>query len=114
MKKYAVDTYACPFSGEPLSLVSIEENKVDLSNEQTACIQRRGVDPRAATIAVKEGFLYSKKGGYWFPIINFIPIFLDFPVDLHAEFRQRHGGSHDLLNRLAIPDGTPRQGELLV
>jgi SAM-dependent methyltransferase/uncharacterized protein YbaR (Trm112 family) len=114
MKKYAVQTYVCPFSGEPLSLVSIQEQALDLSREQIATLERRGIDPGDASVAVKEGFLYSEKGGYWFPIINFIPIFLDFPVDLHSDFKHRHAGSHDLLNRLSIPDGTPRQGELLV
>src|SRR5262249_20646017 len=114
MKKYAVDTYVCPFSGEPLSLVAIDQRKLALTDEQTARLQRRGVDPRKAALAVKEGFLYSKKGGYWFPIINYIPIFLDFPTDLHHEFKARHAGSQDLLNGLSVPDGTPRQGELLV
>jgi SAM-dependent methyltransferase/uncharacterized protein YbaR (Trm112 family) len=114
MKRYALSTYVCPFSGEPLSLVSIEERQIELDGEQIALLKRRGVNELDARTAVKEGILYSEKGGYWFPIVNFIPIFLDFPVDLHVDFKQRHSAAHDLLNRLKTPDGSPRNGELFV
>ena len=49
--------------------------------------------------AVEEGILYSEQGGYWYPIINFIPVLLDFPVDLHADFRERHASDYPVLTR---------------
>lgn len=114
MKPYALSTYRCPFSGEALTLVTIEEKQLDLSPEQLSLIAAHGIPRAEASVAVKEGFLYSERGGYWFPIVNFVPIFLDFPVDLHAAFKEKHGSRHPIITRLKSPDGSPREGETFV
>jgi ubiquinone/menaquinone biosynthesis C-methylase UbiE/uncharacterized protein YbaR (Trm112 family) len=114
MKPYALSTYRCPFSGEPLSLVVIEQKQLDLSPKQLKLLAAHGIPREQASVAVKEGFLYSERGGYWFPIVNFVPIFLDFFVDLHAKFWEKHGPRHAIITRLKSPDGTPREGETFV
>jgi SAM-dependent methyltransferase/uncharacterized protein YbaR (Trm112 family) len=114
VKRSAVARYVCPFSTESLKLVSIAEKNIQLSDEQIALLRKRGINPAEASVAVKEGFLYSETGGYWFPIVNFVPIFLDFAVDIHHDFKARHAAKYDLLTRLKMPDGSPREGELFV
>jgi SAM-dependent methyltransferase/uncharacterized protein YbaR (Trm112 family) len=114
MKPYARATYRCPISGEALSLVSIEEKKLELSPEQLRLVAAHGIRPEEASVAIKEGILYSEAGGYWYPILNFIPIFLDFPVEIHTVFREKHAAKHQVLQRLKIPDSPPREGELFV
>lgn len=112
MKKYALSSYICPFSGKPLCLICIEERRLDLGSSEAALLERRGVNVAEASVAVKEGILYSEIGGYWFPIINFTPIFLDFPLPLHEDFRNRYAAQYDVLRRLRAPDGVPRPGEV--
>jgi SAM-dependent methyltransferase/uncharacterized protein YbaR (Trm112 family) len=114
MKPYALQHYVCPFSGQPLELIAIKSRTISLDAEQRALARRLGIDPEQASTAIEEGILFSDKGGYWFPIINFVPVLLDFPVPLHADFAQRHGAAYDVLKRLSMPSGVPRPGEYYV
>lgn len=114
MKRYCLSELVCPFSGEPLQLITIKQKRLDLSNFDKALLAQHGIAEQDATSAIEEGILYSERGGYWYPIINFIPVLLDFPVDLHADFRQRHASHYPLLTSLKSPDGAPREGELFV
>jgi SAM-dependent methyltransferase/uncharacterized protein YbaR (Trm112 family) len=114
MKRYALEHYVCPISGEPLDLLVIKSRRINLDAEQIALANRLGIDAEAASTAIEEGILYSDKGGYWFPIINFVPILLDFPVDLHKDFAERYAATYDVLRRLSMPKGGPRQGETYV
>ena len=63
-------------------------------------LAQHGIAEQDAMSAVEEGILYSEQGRYWFPIVNFIPVLLDFPVDLHADFRQRHASNYPVLTSL--------------
>lgn len=114
MKLYARSMYHCPISGEPLDLLVIEDKKLELSPEQRDLATAHGIPLDLASTAVKEGALYSEKGGYWYPILNFVPIFLDFKVDIHDAFRDKHAARHDVIARLKAPDGVAREGELFV
>jgi len=114
MKRYALETIVCPFSQSALSLVPFEETPVELSEADIERCHRIGIDPAGARSAVKEGVLYSEESGRWFPIVNYTPILLDFPTDLHREFRERHAAKSDILDKYRMADGTPREGELFV
>jgi uncharacterized protein YbaR (Trm112 family)/SAM-dependent methyltransferase len=114
MKRYALRTIVCPFTESQLSLVSFEETAVELSPEQRERLRELEIDPKEATSAVKEGVLYSKESGKWFPITNYTPIMLDFPTDLHREFKERHQGKTDIFEKYGMADGKPREGELFV
>jgi uncharacterized protein YbaR (Trm112 family)/SAM-dependent methyltransferase len=114
MKRYALHTLVCPFTGSDLSPVSFEETPVELSGEALARCRRLGIDPAEAASAVKEGVLYSEESGKWFPIVNYTPIMLDFPTPLHAEFKERNAAKSDVLTRYSMADGQPREGELFV
>jgi uncharacterized protein YbaR (Trm112 family)/SAM-dependent methyltransferase len=114
MKRYALRTIVCPFTESQLSLVSFEETAIELSPEQRERLRELEIDPKEATSAVKEGVLYSKESGKWFPITNYTPIMLDFPTDLHREFKERHQGKTDIFEKYGMADGKPREGELFV
>lgn len=114
MKRYALSTLVCPFTQSELSLVSFEETPVELSAGQAERLRRSGVDPAQAASAVKEGVLYSERGGRWFPVVNYTPVMLDFPTDMHREFKERHASKTDVLTKYSMADGSPREGELFV
>jgi len=114
MKRYCLADFICPLSGEPLQLIAIKEKPLDLSSSDKALLEQHGIAEQDAMSAVEEGILYSEQGGYWYPIVNFIPVLLDFPVDLHADFRERHASGYPVLTSLKAPDGAPREGELVV
>jgi SAM-dependent methyltransferase/uncharacterized protein YbaR (Trm112 family) len=114
VKRYALERYVCPISGLPLDLVVIKSREISLSPEQAELAHRHGINLEDASTAIEEGILYSEKGGHWFPIINFVPIFLNFSVDVHADFIERHGANHEVLRRLSPANGEPRAGELYV
>ena len=114
MKRYALRTLVCPFAESELSLVSFEETRVDLGPQEIDRCHRLDIDPAEADSAVKEGVLYSDQSGKWYPIVNYTPIMLDFPTDLHREFKERHSSRTEILTKYAMADGAPRQGELFV
>jgi SAM-dependent methyltransferase len=53
-------------------------------------------------------------GCSWYPIVNYVPVLLNFPLPLHRQFsdRYRHLGIKAL--DLPVPPGTPRPGELQI
>jgi uncharacterized protein YbaR (Trm112 family)/SAM-dependent methyltransferase len=114
MKRYALETLVCPFSHSELELVPFEETPVELTDDDLERCRRHGIDPAAARSAVKEGVLYSDASGRWYPVVNYTPILLDFPTDMHREFRERHAAKSDVLAKYRMADGTPREGELFV
>lgn len=114
MKRYALNTLVCPFTGSDLSLVSFEETPILLTNQDVERCDRLGIDAGEASSAVKEGILYSEQSRKWFPIVNYTPIMLDFPTGMHDEFRQRHGSESKILTDFEMVDGTPREGELFI
>ena len=46
--------------------------------------------------------------------MNFTPIMLDFPTDLRHDFKERHSSKTNILEQFDMPDGSPREGELVV
>ncbi|MFN2492466.1 MAG: class I SAM-dependent methyltransferase [Pyrinomonadaceae bacterium] len=114
MKRYALNTLVCPFTRSELSLVSFEETPTGLTEQDIERCDRLGIDPAEANSAVKEGVLYSVKSGKWFPIVNYTPIMLDFPTNLHHEFKERNSSKTEVLTKYDMADGKPREGELFV
>jgi uncharacterized protein YbaR (Trm112 family)/ubiquinone/menaquinone biosynthesis C-methylase UbiE len=114
MKRYCLSQLVCPLSGEPLQLIAIKEKTLDLSASDKALLAQHNITEQDASTAIEEGILYTERSGYWYPIINFIPVLLDFSVDIHADFRERHGARYPTLTSLKSPDGVPREGELFV
>lgn len=114
MKRYALQTLVCPFTRSELSLISFEETPIHLSEQDIQRCHRLMIDPAAAASAVKEGVLYSDESRKWYPITNYTPIMLDFPTDMHREFKQRYSAKTDVLTKYEMANGTPREGELFV
>jgi uncharacterized protein YbaR (Trm112 family)/ubiquinone/menaquinone biosynthesis C-methylase UbiE len=114
MKRYALRTLVCPFTKSELSLVSFEETPIDLTDEDADRCHSLGIDPLEASSAIKEGVLYSKQSGKWFPIVNYTPIMLDFPTGMHNEFKTRYTSRTDILTKYEMPNASPREGELFV
>jgi ubiquinone/menaquinone biosynthesis C-methylase UbiE/uncharacterized protein YbaR (Trm112 family) len=110
----ALDTFVCPLSKERLSLVAFEEERVELDAEQQARARRMGLDPSALSLVVKEGVVCCEASQKWYPIINYVPVLLDYGTDLHRGFRERHAARTDIFQRYELPDGKPRQGEEFV
>ena len=114
MKRYALRTLVCPFAETELALVSFEETPIELTSQQIAACHRLEIDPAEAGAAVKEGVLFSEQSGKWYPIVNYTPIMLDFPTDLHREFKERNSSKTEVLTKFEMADGSPREGELFV
>ncbi len=114
MKRYALQTIVCPFTHSALSLISFEETPVNLTDQDIERCHRLGIDPTGADAAVKEGVLYNEQGGKWFPIVNYTPIMLDFPTDMHRNFKERHNSKTDVFTKYEMANGIPREGELFV
>ena len=114
MKRHALETLVCPFTQSKLSLVSFEETRLELTAEQVERCRRLQINPLDAGNAVKEGILYSEESGKWFPIVNYTPILLDFPTDMHRHFKDRYSSKTDVFTRYKMADGEPRKGELFV
>jgi len=64
-----------------------------------------------ASNQVAEGVLVCTECATWYPIINHVPVLLDYPVPLHGEFRTLHAGRSNWPTSLHPPQGDPRPGE---
>src|SRR6516162_9571656 len=92
MKRTALDWFVCPISKGPLSARSFDEIETD------------GV--------IKAGVLTCETSNTWFPIINGMPILLDFVTDIQRQFRDRYQQAHgDFFAKYQLPNGNPRPGE---
>ena len=89
MKRSLLNYLRCPCCGSTLDLQVIRGDE---------------------TYAVEAGVLVCASECAWYPIINFVPVLLDFPVPLQKEFKARHPGAKG--TELPFPNGTPRKGEL--
>jgi uncharacterized protein YbaR (Trm112 family)/SAM-dependent methyltransferase len=114
MRLSALDRFVCPLSRAPFQLISFEEEETVLSAEETARARRLGLDPGKLARNVKEGVLYCETSRKWYPIINYIPLLLDYGTELHRAFRDRHAGGSDIFRSYELADEKPRPGEELV
>jgi uncharacterized protein YbaR (Trm112 family)/SAM-dependent methyltransferase len=112
MKRYMLRHLVCPFTHSELSLLSFEEIPVNLKPEDKERCKQLGIDPAEASSAIKEGVLVSETSRKWFPIVNYVPIMLDFPTDLHTGFAEQYSARTEIFKQYELVDGKPRPGEL--
>jgi SAM-dependent methyltransferase/uncharacterized protein YbaR (Trm112 family) len=79
----------CPIGASPLELSVIEE----------------------AGGSVVTGLLFSRSSGYWYPVINHVPVLLTFRTALVDGFERRHAAAIAALHGLKRPDLEPMPGE---
>jgi SAM-dependent methyltransferase/uncharacterized protein YbaR (Trm112 family) len=114
MKIRLLESLRCPCCKSGLRLSRIEAHKVDLSPETSARAVAERIDRSLLEEVVESGVLECVSGCSWYPIVNYVPVLLDFPLPLHTQFsnRYRHLGIKAL--DLPLPSGAPRPGELQI
>ena len=112
MKARLLELLRCPCCHSELRLTRIESRRVALSPETRARAEAEKIDPSLLEEVVETGVLECISGCAWFPIINHVPVLLDFPLPLHRQFSDRHRNRGIRAFDLPLPGGAPRPGEL--
>jgi SAM-dependent methyltransferase/uncharacterized protein YbaR (Trm112 family) len=114
MKIRLLESLRCPCCKHELRLSQIESHKVALSAEASARAAAERIDRSLLEEIVETGVLECASGCAWYPIVNYVPVLLDFPLPLHRQFsnRYRHLGIKAL--DLPFPRGAPRPGEMQI
>ena len=112
MKIRLLESLRCPCCKSELRLSRIESHKVNLSPEASGRATAERIDRCLLEEVVETGVLECASGCSWYPIVNYVPVLLDFPLPLHTQFsnRYRHLGIKAL--DFPLPPGAPRPGEL--
>jgi SAM-dependent methyltransferase len=103
----------CPLQGGRLTLHPIEITEHPLSEADAQEAKRRGIDVESVNKAVKNGILISEEAKVWYPIVNYVPVMLDFKTKLHGWFANEHKDFLAKFPGYTPPTGEPRPGELL-
>ncbi|HEU0157558.1 MAG TPA: class I SAM-dependent methyltransferase [Stellaceae bacterium] len=111
MNANALHTFVCPLSHAPLSLRAIEEHDIELTPADVQRAARLGIEPGELSKAIKTGVLYCELSRKWYPIINYVPLFLDYGTEIHRDFAASHSSAADLFADYDVPDQPPRPGE---
>src|SRR5215212_4420152 len=90
MKLRLVEMLRCPLQGGRLTLHPIEITEHPLSEADAQEAKRRGIDVESVNKAVKNGILISEDAKVWYPIVNYVPVMLDFKTKLHGWFAKEH------------------------
>jgi SAM-dependent methyltransferase/uncharacterized protein YbaR (Trm112 family) len=114
MKRNALHTYVCPLSKGPLALQAFEELEIKLSSSDLARAQSLRIEPADLARVVKTGVLYCDGSGKWYPIVNYVPLFIDYPTEVHQDFLNQYRSRSDVFSRYELPNGTPRPGEATI
>lgn len=114
MKLNALRTYVCPLSKGPLSLHSFEEHKIELSSSDVTRAAALRIAPSDVARVVKTGVLSCEKSRKWYPIINYVPLFIDYPTEIHLDFLNRYRSRSNVFSAYELPNGTPRPGEATI
>tara|TARA_Y100000589_G_C27178847_1_gene639876 strand:+ start:1080 stop:2228 length:1149 start_codon:yes stop_codon:yes gene_type:complete len=94
MTKDLLELIRCPITNKSLSLYKIEHSSDSKGNEYC-----------------KTGILWSDKG-YWYPVINYVPVMLTFPTELTRSFERKNKESlSNISQSVKLPDQTPEKGE---
>lgn len=113
MKLRLVEFLRCPLSGGRLRLVPFEVTQHPLTPTDRAEAVSRHIDCATLEQAVKTGVLLSDQAGVWYPIVNYVPVMLDFKTKLHDWFRSTYRDKLSAHVDYQPPTGAPRPGELL-
>ena len=95
MKTQLLEALCCPTSGSDLELEVYE-----------------AMPEGPAAGVVKTGVLRCATCRTWYPIINCVPVMLDFQSPLHRHFQARHAKRLATHAEFTPPRGVPRPGEL--
>jgi SAM-dependent methyltransferase len=114
MKLNALRTYVCPLSKGQLSLHSFEEHEIELSPPDIARAASLGIAPGDLTRVVKTGVLSCDKSRKWYPIINYVPLFIDYPTEIHQDFLNQYRPQRAVFSQYELPNGRPRPGEATI
>jgi SAM-dependent methyltransferase/uncharacterized protein YbaR (Trm112 family) len=112
MKRDLLPMLRCPLCGSTLHLHEIARKRVE--SEPSVDDGGKPALARAAIAydAIETGVLACSARCAWFPIVNFVPVLLDFALPIHRQFRERHAHSGIAALDLPLPHGTPRPGEI--
>jgi SAM-dependent methyltransferase/uncharacterized protein YbaR (Trm112 family) len=110
----ALRAYVCPLSKGPLTLQAFDEHEIELSPSDLARAASLRIAPSDLARIVKTGVLCCDKSGKWYPIINYVPLFIDYPTELHQDFLSQYGSQSEIFSRYELPNGTPRPGEATI
>jgi len=112
MKVRLLESLRCPCCKSELRLSRIESHKVDLSPEASGRAIAERIDRCLLGEAIETGVLECASGCSWYPIVNYVPVLLDFPLPLHTQFSNRYQHLGIKALDLPLPPGAPRPGEL--
>jgi SAM-dependent methyltransferase/uncharacterized protein YbaR (Trm112 family) len=111
MKLNALRTYVCPLSKGLLSLHSFEEHEIELGPSDLVRAAALRIAPGDLARVVKTGVLSCDKSRKWYPIVNYVPLFIDYPTEIHQDFLTRYASRSDVFSSYELPNGIPRPGE---
>ncbi len=114
MKPNALNTLVCPLTKGKLSVLPFEQTEIELTQDDYERCEQLGIIPGEVSSGVKEGILYSETSKTWYPIVNSVPLLLDYSTEIHHDFKKRHASQSTLLKTYAMPSATPRPGEQIV
>lgn len=102
----------CPCCKNEMRLSRIDSHNIVLTPEASARAAAERIDPHLLEEVVETGVLECVSGCAWYPIVNYVPILLDFPLPLHRQFSDRYRHLNIKAFNLPFPTGEPRPGEL--
>src|SRR2546427_11315502 len=88
MKIRLLESLRCPCCKSELRLSRIESHKVNLSPEASGRATAERIDRCLLEEVVETGVLECASGCSWYPIVNYVPVLLDFPLPLRSEERR--------------------------
>jgi|TARA_B100000315_G_scaffold133227_1_gene122724 SAM-dependent methyltransferase/uncharacterized protein YbaR (Trm112 family) len=94
-----------------LECETISEESRILSREDSKKCSAWNIDASSLETIVKEGILFCNECQTWYPITNYVPIMLDFPIHLHKTFYETNKKRINSLGPFKIPGNSPRPGE---
>jgi len=112
MKLRLASLLRCPIAGEVLELEAFDSTQHPLSAENAAECAVRGIEPQTVETAVKTGVLRCAGCQTWYPIVNYVPVMLDFEAPVFGWFAREHAARLAKQPHYHPPRGTPRPGEL--
>jgi SAM-dependent methyltransferase/uncharacterized protein YbaR (Trm112 family) len=116
MKPRLLPMLRCPLCNSTLDLHEIAGRRIELqpSGENGGIHVRESGTFGSPTAwqEIETGVLACSARCAWFPIVNFVPVLLDFAIPLHRQFRDRYAKSGLAALQLPLPHHSPRPGEL--
>jgi SAM-dependent methyltransferase/uncharacterized protein YbaR (Trm112 family) len=113
MYPWAAHRYRCPLSGAPLQLRAFDQETTPLTGEQRGRIEELGLPVAEFERRVRMGVLVEPEARRFYPILNFVPVLLDFDNAVYDHFEERCAAYSGAWKRLRRPDGMPRPGEAI-